>query len=67
MQRHDDELPEDHSTLLEFAADVAVDAPPLVASPVQVPDQRGVVISDAASSLVEGPEGPLIGVSTHGR
>jgi hypothetical protein len=63
MSPHDDELPEDHATLLQLAADVHMGAAPLVA-PAGLPWQRGIDISDAASALVGEP---LVGLDTHGR
>jgi hypothetical protein len=63
MASHDDELPEDHATLLQLAADVHMGAAPLVA-PAGLPAQRGFAISDTVSDLVGEP---LIGLDTHGR
>jgi hypothetical protein len=64
MLRHDDELPEDHATLIQLASDVPVHMTPLDAVPAMLPEQRAVAISDEASSLVDGP---LVGFATHGR
>jgi hypothetical protein len=63
MTLHNDELPEDHATLLQLAAGVQMAAAPV--SPVgPVPDQRGIAISDQATDLVGEP---LVGFVTHGR
>ena len=65
MLHPDDELPEDHDALLELAAGVRMPVPPrLTGTAVLLPEQRPVVISDEATSLVDGP---LVGFSTHGR
>ncbi len=64
MLRHDDELPEDHATLIQLASDVPLHMTPLEAVPPMLPEQRGVTISDETSSLVDGP---LVGFATHGR
>jgi hypothetical protein len=64
MQRHDDELPEDHATLIQLASDVPLTMTPYGAGPSMLPAQRVVTINDATSSLVEGP---LVGFDTHGR
>jgi hypothetical protein len=63
MLRHDDELPEDHATLIEFASDVPLSVTPMDAAPPMLPDQR-LVISDEATSLCDGP---MVGFATHGR
>jgi hypothetical protein len=64
MLRHDDELPEDHATLIQLASDVPLHMTPLDSVPAMLPDQRDVTISEEASSLVDGP---LVGFATHGR
>jgi hypothetical protein len=64
MTLHDDnELPEDHATLLQLAAGVQMAATPVSAID-PVPGQRGIAISDQATELVGEP---LIGLVTHGR
>lgn len=64
MLHHDDELPEDHATLIELASDVPLHMTPLDAGSPMLPGQRVVAISDETTSLIDGP---LVGFATHGR
>ena len=63
MTFHDNELPEDHATLLQLAAGVQMAAAPVAAAD-SVPGQRTIAISEEATDLVGEP---LVGLSTHGR
>jgi hypothetical protein len=64
MLHHDDELPEDHNALLDLAAGVHLETTPFVMDPTHLPEQRGIAISEEASSLVDGS---MVGFATHGR